>query len=192
MNKNESKYFNTALLMDEALLALLDKKEYEYISIKEICEKAGVSRSTFYLHYVSMDDLLKETIKMVNDKFASSLVKPETEKELVSSVLTVDKYLRPYLLFVKNNLKIYRLIHEKSELFDISKQSKHLYTSLFDKILSNFGVKDNEKKYIFRFYVEGVLGIIKEWISSSCKDDMDLIVSLITRNTKANENNKES
>ena len=51
MNKSESKYYNTALLMDEALLLLLEKKDYDYITIKEICEKAGVNRSTFYLHY---------------------------------------------------------------------------------------------------------------------------------------------
>ena len=51
MNKSESKYFNTALLMDEALLLILEKKEFEFISVKEICDKAGVNRSTFYLHY---------------------------------------------------------------------------------------------------------------------------------------------
>lgn len=51
MNKSESKYFNTALLMDEALIKLLAEKNIEFISIKEICEKAGVNRSTFYLHY---------------------------------------------------------------------------------------------------------------------------------------------
>ena len=47
MNKSESMYYNTALLMDEALLLLLEKKEYDFITVKEICEKAGVNRSTF-------------------------------------------------------------------------------------------------------------------------------------------------
>ena len=45
MNKSESKYYNTALLMDEALLLLLEKKDYEFITVKEICAKAGVNRS---------------------------------------------------------------------------------------------------------------------------------------------------
>ena len=40
MNKSESKYYNTACLLDEALLVLLDKKEFKYITVKEICEKA--------------------------------------------------------------------------------------------------------------------------------------------------------
>ena len=44
--------------MDEAFLTLLAKKDFEYITIKEICEVAGVNRSTFYLHYETMSDLL--------------------------------------------------------------------------------------------------------------------------------------
>ena len=51
MNKSESKYFATAARMDEAFLELIEKKDFAYITVKEICEKAGVNRSTFYLHY---------------------------------------------------------------------------------------------------------------------------------------------
>ena len=47
MNKFESKYQNTARLMDEALILLLEDKDFEYITVKEICRKAGVNRSTF-------------------------------------------------------------------------------------------------------------------------------------------------
>ena len=51
MNKSESRYFITAVKMDEAFLKLLEKKDYAYITVKELCEMAGVNRSTFYLHY---------------------------------------------------------------------------------------------------------------------------------------------
>ena len=69
MNKNESKYFNTAILFDEALIYLLEKKDIEYITVKEICNKAGVNRSTFYLHYESINDLVEETMKYINKNF---------------------------------------------------------------------------------------------------------------------------
>ena len=49
MNKSESKYFATAVRMDEAFLRLLEKKDFAYITVKELCETAGVHRSTFYL-----------------------------------------------------------------------------------------------------------------------------------------------
>ena len=56
MNKSESKYFNTAVKMDTALMSLLKKKPFEYITVRELCETAGVNRSTFYLHYENMGD----------------------------------------------------------------------------------------------------------------------------------------
>ena len=60
MNRSESKYFYTALCMDEALISLLKEKDLEYITVKEICEKAGVNRSTFYLHYETIADLVNK------------------------------------------------------------------------------------------------------------------------------------
>ncbi len=71
MNKAESKYFHTAVKMDEAFLRRLNDKEFEYITVKEICAEAGVNRSTFYLHYETVGDLLDETMEYINEKFLS-------------------------------------------------------------------------------------------------------------------------
>ena len=75
MNKSESKYYNTALLMDEALLLLLEKKEYDFITVKEICQKAGVNRSTFYSHF---NDKYELFISLINN------LKQELENDLKS------------------------------------------------------------------------------------------------------------
>lgn len=72
MNKSESKYFNTARFFDEALINILNKKEYQFITVKEICKEAGVNRSTFYLHYETINDLLEETIEYYENKIFSS------------------------------------------------------------------------------------------------------------------------
>ena len=69
MNKSESKYFNTASKMDLALISLLKKKSFEYITVSEICKTAGVNRSTFYLHYENIGDLLDEAIRYLLDDF---------------------------------------------------------------------------------------------------------------------------
>ena len=80
-------------------------------------------------------------------------------------------------------------MHDKPHLFNLRKKSQELYENIFDKALSNFNVKENEKKYVFSFYTEGVLGIIKRWIDGDCKDDIELIMAIIERNTFANEKN---
>ena len=73
MNKSESKYFNTATKMNLALISLLKKKPFEYITVSEICKTAGVNRSTFYLHYETIGDLLIETTRYLLDDFLSAL-----------------------------------------------------------------------------------------------------------------------
>ena len=71
MNKAKSKYFNTALRLDEALIALLEQKDLEYITVKEICHQAGVNRSTLHLHYETIADLVGEALEMINRRFLS-------------------------------------------------------------------------------------------------------------------------
>lgn len=80
MNKSESKYFHTALRMNEALISLLEKKDLEFITVKEICETAGVNRSTFYLHYETISDLMNETVEMVDKRFLSYFFTARTRR----------------------------------------------------------------------------------------------------------------
>ncbi len=189
MNKQESKYFNTASYMDEALLALLENKDYDFITVKEVCQKAGVNRSTFYLHYEKMDDLLEETVSYVNNKFMDKLSLIGEVCDLTKVIITTDRFLKPYLTFIKENKKIYKLMHDKPQLFNLNKITRKLYKEIFDIALTNFKVKEAEKKYIFAFYTEGVIGIIKRWIDDDCKDEIDFIIDIIERNTFANEKN---
>ena len=69
MNRSQSKYFATAAKMDDAFLELLERKDFAYITVKEICAAAGVNRSTFYLHYENVGDLLDESVERINRQF---------------------------------------------------------------------------------------------------------------------------
>ena len=184
MNKQESKYQYTASLMDEALLLLLEQKDFDAITVKEICRKAGVNRSTFYLHYESLNDLLEEAVGMINDRFKAALSSvPADDPSKV--VLTSEKYLRPYLNFIKENRRAYKVIHQKDNLFNSQKTFESFYQSIFSPALTHFGVNEKEKKYVFAFYTQGTVAIIGKWLEDNCQDDIDLIIDLITRHTLA-------
>lgn len=189
MNKQESKYANTASLMDEALLLLLEQKEFDRITVKELCQKAGVNRTTFYLHYESMNDLLEETVDRINTRFKESLAAippgdPSTE------ILTSEKYLRPYLGFIKENMRAYRVIHLKDHLFQSQKTFESMYQSVFAPALTHFGVSKQEQKYVFAFYTQGTVAIIGKWLEDNCRDDIDMIIDLIARHTMVYERDR--
>jgi AcrR family transcriptional regulator len=53
----------TRKTLHHALISLILKKDYEAITIEEICDAANVGRSTFYAHYTSKDDLHQSGIE---------------------------------------------------------------------------------------------------------------------------------
>lgn len=55
---NRVRYTKTVL--QQALLKVLKNKHIDKVSIKELCEEAKVNRGTFYLHYATPNDLLRE------------------------------------------------------------------------------------------------------------------------------------
>jgi len=61
----------TRAMLQHALMSLIQKKGYEAITIKDICDAANVGRSTFYAHYTSKDDLKRSGL---DDHLRSLLV----------------------------------------------------------------------------------------------------------------------
>jgi AcrR family transcriptional regulator len=53
----------TTKTLHHALISLILKKNYEAITVQEICDSANVGRSTFYTHYTSKDDLHQRGIE---------------------------------------------------------------------------------------------------------------------------------
>ena len=184
MKNSESKYYKTALLMDEALLILLEKKEFEFITVKEICEKAGVNRTTFYLHYESMEDLLMETIEMITKRFYTTFDNEFLNINILQKddlFLINDKYLIPYLTFIKENKKIYKLIHRKPHLFNTKEVFINLYKDFFSKILDKYCIETKEQEYVFVYFSFGLVSIIEKWIEKDCEDDIYFIANIMKR-----------
>ena len=189
MNKNESKYFNTAAIMDEALLQILETKDYEYISVKEVCARAGVNRSTFYLHYESMDDLLNETIEMINNKFHASF---QSHIKITNNILRKDKkelifinetFLVPYLNFILENKKLFLLQCKKPYIFKADKKFEEWNNDLFIPIATSFGIEKNIQNYFIRYFIDGIMAIIICWLENDCKEDINTIIDVIYKCT---------
>lgn len=186
MNKSESKYFNTAIKFNKALLSLLEKKTFDYITVSEICAEAGVNRSTFYLHYENTWELLQETTKYVIDSFISYF--PIDTKSIASKFMTCElkelnfinnTYLSPYLNYIKENRQIFSAVLSHPSTFGFESIFQRLFHHIFNPILARFHYPDEERKYVMMFYLNGLTAIIKEWIQDDCLKSTEEITMII-------------
>lgn len=188
MNKNESKYFNTATKMDQAFLELLEKKDFSYITVKEICAKAGVNRSTFYLHYETVEDLLSESVEYMNEQFLSHM-KQDTEvfmtriKEcpVEQLYLVTPKYLKPYLSYIQEHKRIFYTAITKASTLRLDDSYNRMFRHVFTPILDRYQVSVEDRRYMMAFYIQGMMAIITEWLKDDCKDSMEHIMAVIQR-----------
>ena len=181
MKKNESKYFYTASLMNQALLALLEKKDLEFISITEITQRAGVSRSTFYLHYDNIYELLEETLENLNKEFLSSfaVTPPLNIMSTNNAFLLTEDYLIPYLNFCKKNRRLLRLVRQKPQLFQNEKIYKKMYDTILYPAVSQFVKNETQKVYNLEFFTQGVVGIVHKWIDLDCVTEIPTLIEII-------------
>lgn len=71
--KNDARVRYTQQTLKSALLGLMDNKPVNRITVKEVCEKAGLNRATFYTHYTDCYDLLAQIENDLIADFVASL-----------------------------------------------------------------------------------------------------------------------
>ena len=188
MNKSESKYFATAVRMDEAFLELIEKKDFAYITVKEICEKAGVNRSTFYLHYETVGDLLAESAQHIIDEFITYMPHDTVEflnrlqvRPLEELYLITPEYLAPYLTYIKEHRRVFKATVEQASTLRMTDAYQKLSRHVLIPILNRFGVPPEDQKYVLQFHISGLLAIINEWLKDDCRDSIEHIISVMQR-----------
>ena len=188
MNKSESKYFNTAARMDEAFLELLSRKSFAYISVKEICEKAGVNRSTFYLHYETIGDLLNESMQYMSIQFLTyfkastrCMISRLRDCPLDELNLITPEYLTPYLNYIRDHKRLFQTAVENASFLRLDETYDKMFRYVFLPILERYQIPEPDRPYTMAFYVHGLMAIISEWLHDDCADSIDHVIAVMQR-----------
>ena len=89
MNKTDVRVKRTYGLLMNALLELMKEKDFENLSVSDICEKAGVHRATFYKHFNDKIEFIRllRTIKREGADIERLIKKLENAKYSFPSFL---------------------------------------------------------------------------------------------------------
>ena len=175
MDKFEKRFYNSSLKMNEAMLEMLETKNFSEVTVSDLCRKSGVNRSTFYSHYSNTFDLLQE----IKDRMISDFVKSfEGLGETNDIANYIDNaHLNIYLTFIKNNIKLFRTaaINMNAEIFN------KVFEFIRKGYLS-YGITDeNYIYYSSRFYLQGINAIVTEWVKRGCSDTVEYVASVIKK-----------
>ena len=89
----------TKRMLKEELVRVSASRDPDEVTIKEICEGAGVSRVTFYKYYGSVHDLMEETAKSAMEKIFEEGEPDASEMENIVRYIMLNRSL--YLLLIE-------------------------------------------------------------------------------------------
>ncbi len=108
---NEDKrIIKTKQNLKTALLSLLEEKDFEQISVKEICERAKTSRITFYTHYTDkfelIDTVIQEYLALAVNEYSSLQEKNNPQRDPIQNFCNLQESILDLCLcsvpFLKN------------------------------------------------------------------------------------------
>lgn len=155
-------------MLKDALLSLLKEKRLMDVTVKELCERSGINRSTFYRHYDNVSDLLDEVI----DDIVNLLV--STSNSSLNDPGNTLSYLSNTLLFFRDHDEYDPLISSENFTMDI------LGRKIEEEMINSLPIKSSRhQRYLIRYLMNGSYGIIKSWIMNGRKEDVKEISDMI-------------
>ena len=193
MDGKQSRYFETAERMDEAFLDLLADRDLELVTIKDVCARAGVHRSTFYLHYETIDDLLAESTALMNHRFAEHMergIDGPSGRNLVSRIpeLPAEElvfvrrdYVVPYLTYVRDNRRLYACALRNSRALRLDRTYRRMLEHVIEPVLDRLDVPQADRRYLLAYHMAGLMAIVRTWLEDGCADAPEHVAAVMER-----------
>lgn len=85
-NKQDRRSQRTRHLVISAMMELMREKRYDAITVQDLLDRAGIGRSTFYIHYFDKEDVLESMAEYLFETLRAPLTHKETNRVLLPSL----------------------------------------------------------------------------------------------------------
>ena len=138
-------------LIKNAFSRLLQKKDFEKITVTEIVKLSGLNRGTFYAHYSNVVDVLEEIEREVTDKILSLFSSYKSQ-----IIETPAPFLHDIAEFLQKDYDFYkRLICAKVGENFIDKLKEFFVSTVIEEIASDDMQDKGKFVLVVRFYTNG-------------------------------------
>lgn len=160
----------TKKLLKKSLTDMLQTQSIYQISIRELCQNAGINRSTFYKYYGSQFDLLSEMEQDLLFNVENMLVLQENySKNVIEQILV---YLEQDIDFIRLLINSNVDPEFPKKLFSLPPIQRMMNELIAD-------LPEDESEYFHRFLLFGAYEIIRVWINKENRESSEWLAALL-------------
>lgn len=160
MKTTDRRFIRTEKAITKAMVELLNRDSIRNIGIDDLIHEADVNRSTLYLHYRSVEDVLRVLEnQLITGLYSSIDFKNHTFDENVDALLT----------WISKNKKLAKAVFSSRSKEFLENFEQFVLTNFYSDFLSTKKNKVNEKKMIVYSKVDSYDTIIRLWVMDGCK-----------------------
>ena len=155
--------------LKESLLALMEQKNFEDISITDIVRAAELNRGTFYKHYQVKEELLNELLDDVAAEFIEAYRAPYRNKQtfevkhLTASAITLYDH-------VQRNARFYTLLVMRNAFGGFQNRICGILKNLYLEDVTDMSPSPKiDQELLAGFRAHAVFGLIAEWVKGGFK-----------------------
>jgi len=164
MNFTDLRILKTQERLQNALLELLETKELKEITVKEICDKAGISRNAFYQHYGYKEDLYDQMVARATEGIRDSLM-PIIQDASVVTEDTIISYAKHIIKGISEVRELIYVMLKGDDGIFLRQLTDLIFGQNLTNALSFFDMKDSaELRLYYEFQSAGMAAFIIKWI----------------------------
>lgn len=158
----------TRLMIEEALLKLMEEKDYKDINVQEIAKESTLHRGTFYLHYFDKEDLLEQLLDNALDDLKSSI--------RIKDIEYTYENIHPHPAFIRffekltERPRFYQIMLAKEKVNSFTESVRDIIKAFVEDAIDHM-IKDNienkvPKDISIAYITSAFLGVIIWWLNN--------------------------
>lgn len=154
---------------------MICEMDYDKITIKELTQRANINRKTFYLHYNTIDDLLRE----LQNEMAQSFIRRTKGMERPGDM---DRITQEFFLYNEELGKLgERLVCSGSYHYISRKITNEIMSATWQRDAEIHHLNPYIQNIIMAYVSNCSLDIYRQWVADDRKIPLDEIIQIATK-----------
>ncbi len=173
LKREDRRVRRTKKLLTQALTELLQKKQINEITVKELTDLADMNRGTFYMYYRDIFDMLEK----IEDELFQKLDGIAQSHEHGDPTQQVKPILLDLFRFIEENQEMFRVLlspnGDMNFLHRLYEAIRERSLEIWKDQMGSLGEKEFDYRYSFVIF--GCAGMIRAWVNRNCQEtDMQM------------------